>query len=116
MRTVLYLLAAQACIGAFDTIYYHEWRARLPAMGPAARDELHLHAARDFVYAVIFASLPWLAWKGVWAWLLVALVATEIVLTLRDFVVEDWVRRYPDQWLWIHRRWKTRPPGEPAIY
>ena len=23
-------------------------------------------------------------------------------------VVEDYVRRYPDQWLWIHRRWKTR--------
>jgi KDO2-lipid IV(A) lauroyltransferase len=30
--------------------------------------------------------------------------------------VEDWVRRYPDQWLWVHRRWKTRPDGEPAIY
>jgi lauroyl/myristoyl acyltransferase len=22
-----------------------------------------------------------------------------------------WVKRYPDQWLWIHRRWKTRPDG-----
>jgi len=31
-------------------------------------------------------------------------------------VVEDYVRRYPDQWLWIHRRWKTRPPGEPQIH
>ena len=31
-------------------------------------------------------------------------------------VVEDYVRLYPDQWLWIHRRWKTRPPGEPEIY
>jgi Kdo2-lipid IVA lauroyltransferase/acyltransferase len=31
-------------------------------------------------------------------------------------VVEKYVRRYPDQWLWIHRRWKTRPPGEPGIY
>jgi KDO2-lipid IV(A) lauroyltransferase len=31
-------------------------------------------------------------------------------------VVEKYVRRYPEQWLWIHRRWKTRPPGEPGIY
>jgi len=31
-------------------------------------------------------------------------------------VLESWVRRYPDQWLWIHRRWKTRPKGEPALY
>lgn len=31
-------------------------------------------------------------------------------------VVETYVRRYPEQWLWIHRRWKTRPPGEPEIY
>lgn len=26
--------------------------------------------------------------------------------------VEDMVLRYPDQWFWMHRRWKTRPEGE----
>jgi Kdo2-lipid IVA lauroyltransferase/acyltransferase len=31
-------------------------------------------------------------------------------------VVEKYVRRYPDQWLWIHRRWKTRPEREAQIY
>ena len=28
-------------------------------------------------------------------------------------VIERWVREYPDQYLWIHRRFRSRPPSEP---
>ncbi len=93
MTTTLKLLVVLAFLGAFDTLYYHEWRARLPALGPAARSELQLHALRDFVYAILFGALPWLAWQGWYLVPLVALFITEIILTLWDFVVEDWVRK-----------------------
>jgi hypothetical protein len=93
MATALWLLAVQGLIGAFDTLYYHEWRARLPARGRQAASELKLHAWRDFLYAVIFGTLPWLAWQGLWAPALVVVLLAEIILTLADFVVEIAVRK-----------------------
>jgi len=42
----------------------------------------------------------------------------DIVANTQKFtkVIEDYVRKYPDQWLWVHRRWKTRPDGEKPLY
>ena len=92
MSSALVLLAILGVIGAFDTLYFHEWRARLPAR-PEMRPELRLHAGRDAVYVVIFATLPTVAWHGRWALALAGLLLTEVVLTMTDFVTEDRVRR-----------------------
>jgi hypothetical protein len=93
MTVALWLLALQGAIGAFDTLYYHEWRARLPARGRRAAPELKLHAGRDFLYGVLFCSLPFMAWQGAWVLALAAVLVAEIALTLWDFVVEIAVRK-----------------------
>jgi hypothetical protein len=93
MITALCLLAIQGAIGAFDTLYYHEWRARLPARVPSTAPELRLHAFRDFLYAVIFSTLPWIAWRGLWVIALAGVLLAEIVLTMADFIVELTVRK-----------------------
>lgn len=38
----------------------------------------------------------------------------DILETVRRYtdVVEKYVKSYPDQWMWMHERWKTRPEGE----
>ena len=42
----------------------------------------------------------------------------DIVANTQKFtqVIEAYVRKYPEQWLWVHRRWKTRPEGENPLY
>jgi KDO2-lipid IV(A) lauroyltransferase len=42
----------------------------------------------------------------------------EIRLNTASFtkVIERYAREYPEQWLWIHKRWSTRSAGEPDLY
>ncbi|HEY6945653.1 MAG TPA: lysophospholipid acyltransferase family protein [Candidatus Acidoferrum sp.] len=42
----------------------------------------------------------------------------DILENTRKFtkVLEDIIRKYPEQWVWVHGRWNTRPSGEPPVY
>lgn len=94
MTTALVLLAIQGALGAFDTLYFHEWKLRLPSR-PHARLELALHGSRDLAYTLLFGTIGWLTWNGALVWLFGALLAVEIVITLWDFVEEDRTRTLP---------------------
>lgn len=94
MNTAIWILMVQASLGAFDTLYYHEYKLKLPHSEHTAH-ELQLHALRDFLYAIIIGSLAWATWHGFWVLILAAILASEIVITLCDFVEEDKVRKLP---------------------
>lgn len=101
MELLLNLLIVQALMGALDTLYHHEFKAALPAQ-PAARHELYVHALRSVLYGAIFAGLAWLSPGGWWVALLWAIIVTEVVLTLIDFVIEDHTRLLPDSERVLH--------------
>ncbi len=94
MLIALYLLLAQGTLGAFDTLWYHEYQQQLPR-NASAKVELRLHASRDFAYAIVFASLAWVLWHGAWAWLFLAILVFEVGITLWDFIEEDISRLLP---------------------
>ncbi|MDX2308778.1 MAG: TIGR01777 family oxidoreductase [Hyphomicrobium sp.] len=88
------LVSFQLFMGAFDVVFHHELTERL-AWRAGAANELKLHAARNFFYGVLFAVFAWVEPHGLLAWLLVVVLAIEIVITLADFVEEDLTRKLP---------------------
>jgi len=94
MELVMVLLMVQMFMGAFDTLYHHEFKVGLARI-PTARTELVIHALRAVLYGGVFFGLAWFRWDGYWTLLLVTVVLVEVGLTLWDFVVEDRTRILP---------------------
>jgi uncharacterized protein len=88
------LIAIQLALGLFDILYHHEMTERLAWRSPQRR-ELKLHGARNVTYAVLFLVLGLTEPRGVWAMLIIAVLAAEVVITLIDFVEEDLSRKLP---------------------
>ncbi len=86
---VLALLLTNAAIGAFDTLWYHEYKARLSAHLDTTRTELGLHTLRDGLYVLIYGGFAWWRPSGWFVHLTVFVLLVELVVTLADFVVED---------------------------
>lgn len=94
MRIVIYIAIVQALLGAFDTLYYHEFQQQLPRSS-LAKKELRLHAVRDFAYAIIFITFGWFQLRGIFGILFLLIIAAEIIITIWDFIEEDRTRKLP---------------------
>src|SRR5262249_3444627 len=88
------LIALQMAMGLFDILYHHELTERL-AWRPSQHHQLVPHAARNVIYAALFIVLGWFEPHGLWAILLIAVLGTEVLITLMDFVEEDVSRKLP---------------------
>ncbi len=89
MTAVLALLLLNAVLGAWDTLWYHEYRTRLVANLTHTRTELRLHAARDGVYVGLYGFLAWARPTGLLVLLVGLALLAEVIITFADFVVED---------------------------
>ncbi len=89
MTIVLTLLLINASIGAFDTLWYHEYKAQLPANTATTKTELRLHAVRDGLYVFIYAGFAWWKPSGWLVSVFLFVLLAELLVTLADFVVED---------------------------
>lgn len=89
MTLVLALFVVNAVLGAWDTLWYHEWKTRLAERLDTTRTELRLHVARDAVYVVVYLVISWWQVSGSFVVGLAVLLGAEIVITLTDFVIED---------------------------
>ena len=94
MDIVFTVMLIQVILGGFDNFWHHELTEKLPSK-PSARYELTFHFIRELIYAVIFFGLAWYEWHGTWAIILALLLATELIVTMCDFVIEDKTRILP---------------------
>ena len=88
------LVSLQIAMGAFDTLYHHEFTERL-AWRATAHNELKLHAVRNALYGALFLTLAWSRPTGWLATLVILVLVTELLITLWDFVEEDLSRHLP---------------------
>jgi len=90
----IYVLLLHGVLGFLDIVVNHELLAKLPKRGDAAPEEA-LHAARETIFASLFACLAWYEWHGAWVWWIAALLLCEIVVSARDVIVEGDTRILP---------------------
>ena len=94
MPPFVYVLILHGVLGFIDIIVNHELLEKLPARGDSSHEE-GLHAARETIFACLFASLAWFEWHGVLVWWIAGLLLCEVCVSSWDVIVEGDTRVLP---------------------
>ena len=94
MEYVLIIITIHGGLGVFDTLWNHEYLARLPQT-LTAKKELKIHSYRAFLYGLTFIVIGLFEFNGIYAWLFFLVLIIEIFLTFWDFLEEDKSRKLP---------------------
>jgi hypothetical protein len=94
MTLLFYLITAQSLMAGFDYIKNHIVTVKLSHRS-GAKKELLTHSVAGLLFSVLLLMIAWWEWRGLWAWLILILVFSQIALTLLDRVVEFHSRRIP---------------------
>ena len=90
----LLFLLLHGLLGGLDVVVNHELIVGLPRR-PGCAPEQRLHSAREAIFASLFLAFAWWEWHGAWIWLPAALMAAELLVSLRDVAVEGATRILP---------------------
>jgi hypothetical protein len=94
MPLFVYVLLLHGVLGFLDIVVNHELLAKLPKRGDAASEQA-LHAAREVIFAFLFACLAWYEWHGALVWWIAALLLAEVIVSAYDVIVEGDTRVLP---------------------
>jgi hypothetical protein len=94
MPLFVYVLLLHGVLGFLDIVVNHELLAKLPKRGDAAPEQA-LHAARELIFAFLFACLAWYEWHGALVWWIAALLLAEVIVSAYDVIVEGDTRVLP---------------------
>lgn len=88
-----WILFALGLLGALDIAMYHS-AAHGIRSHPDSRAELITHSLRGPTYATLFIIVPNFAMHGVFFWLLIALYAVDVIISIVDFALERESREF----------------------
>ena len=93
MEAATYILFVLGCLGATDILLYHSIAHGIRSHQDS-RIELWIHSLRGPIYAALFLLIPNFALHGGFFWLLIAIFAVDVCVSLGDFIIERGSREF----------------------